>query len=922
MKTREDVLALFRVKYDHLKEVYPEVGPFDESQFDENQFYETPDGGWQLNLSPSAAITLRPGSGEAHETHGGICARWYKEGGAYNELKERGWLGYPVSDEEDYDGNGDSNGRISHFENGDIVWKASTPDETQVVPKDINETTALNPRRREIIKPLEGLRALVKRPSNGLTDSRARDMEQGIDAMERSIRYDRYRVTVFGAFSSGKSTLLNALMGADYLPSADLPTTNITTEIFRSDRFYVFMPSGDLAGSQKELQAEAAKEISGGTFLAELERDGLTIPGVGVSFPSGDSSGFRQVVAQLASEQNRLEKGLSKFKKCLKDTPSPILQLGIPNLPEWLDEITLTDAPGAGSVYKGHESIIDDIIPKTQLVLYVVESPKAGSFVDGDLCQRIVNSYRRKVFFILNKIDQQNDDEIADALAELKEHIPFVKAGDNGEAPPPKPEFLKSSALCESIANQLSDGSATIKDLTGNKKLSISELLVSDEWKRARSEKAQKRVAIRFLHEQSQFDQLRERIKSYLHEENKELPFCEKAEDLVKTYGQELDAVSKTAIAILQADKSEESLKEKQQKLHLLRERSAKEARSALKDFQEAALKPETGIMSKIESKLAEIPDEVATKLERVLGDKGEFKRLMSKKGAGLSEWLTREVADRMEPISRGLDGELRRQGDHLLARLRPILERVDEATLAYQGNGISKKSKETPANYLGVGENAEENILATTVSAGVTGGALAAVLGLTTGVVTSSVTIATAGTGLAGWLGTGMLAELAAMYGLGTLATSDVLISTAPFWGLGLGPILAIIAVSVATLAIPAFFVAKKIIRGKIVKKVKAALEKQIVGDETSSIRNKTKKKVAEVVTASVDGCRNNLDAYLDNLDKQEKKIIADVAKAQKDKGARIKTLDAFREEVLAFVASSVQTLRELNPGKEPVHG
>ena len=63
MKTKEEVLALFRAKYDHLKSVYPEVGSFDEAA--STNFYQNPDGGWQLNLPPCAAITLRPGDDEA-----------------------------------------------------------------------------------------------------------------------------------------------------------------------------------------------------------------------------------------------------------------------------------------------------------------------------------------------------------------------------------------------------------------------------------------------------------------------------------------------------------------------------------------------------------------------------------------------------------------------------------------------------------------------------------------------------------------------------------------------------------------------------------------------------------------------------------------------------------------------------------------
>ncbi len=913
-----DIATKFQAKYDWLKqERFPTV----EGAI-EPGIYKTPDGGWQCNYDGAwgygCAITLRPGDAEPHETHGEICKRWYREGGAYDETGKRGWLGYPVSDEEVYDGDGDANDRISHFENGDIIWTEKTK-ETRTTKKSIDEMKALNPKRREIIKPLEGLRGLVKRPGNGLTDSRVMDMERDIDSLKRSVCYDRYRVTVFGAFSAGKSTLLNALMGADYLPSADLPTTNVTTEIFRSEQFYVFMPNCDITKAQaKALQDEVSNEISGGTFLENLERDGQTIPGIGVAFEPDDSKGFHQVIEQLADQQSCHETGLSRFKKRINDGTCTVLQLGIPNLPEWLGEITLTDAPGAGSVYKGHESIIDDIIPKTQLVLYVVESPKAGSSVDEWLCNRIVNSYRRKVFFILNKIDQQNNDEINDALAELKEHIPSVKAGGDGDPIPPKPEFLKSSALCEAFANRLSDGSATIADLIDNKKLSISKLLVSDEWTKAGNEQERKDAAIRFLREQSQFNKLRERIKSYLHEENKELPFCERAESLVKAYGQEMDTINRATIAALRADRSDKELAEKQRELHRLREQSAKEARSALKDFQESALRPEKGVMSKVKIKLRAIPNAVAEKLEKALADKNEFKRLTANKGEELEKWLIKQVSARMDSISTELAGELRRQGEHLVKRLRPILEIIDDTTLEHQCESIGEGIIENPTPYTGIDENANTNIMVATAAAGVSGGALAAVLGLTVGVVTSS-TIS-AGTGLAGLLGSGALATWCAAHGLGTVASTVV--SSAPFWGLGLGPIIAIVAGLAAVFVIIGLPFAKNIIRKKIVEKVKAELTKLIIGDEDSSVLSKMTAKVDEFVKGTVAEYRNNLDTYLYNLDKQEEKILADVAKAKGDKEEKIKSLESFSEEVKAFVESSVQSLEELNPGKEPVYG
>ena len=802
----------------------------------------------------------------------------------------------------------------------------------------ISTDSVLNPRRREIIKPLEGLRGLVKRPGNGLTDSRVMDMERDIDSLKRSICYDRYRVTVFGAFSAGKSTLLNALMGVDYLPSADLPTTNVTTEIFRSEQFYVFMPNCNVTKAQaKVLQDEVSKEIPGGTFLENLERDGQTISGVGVAFQPDDSKRFRQVITQLASEQSRHETGLSKFKKRVKDGTCTVLQLGIPNLPEWLGEITLTDAPGAGSVYEGHESIIDEIIPRTQLVLYVVESPKAGSSVDEWLCKRIVNSYRRKVFFILNKIDQQNNDEIADALAELKEHIPAVKASDNGEPTPPKPEFLKSSALCETFANRLTDGSATIDDLIDSKKLSIAKLLVSDEWTKAGNEDERKKVAIKFLREQSQFDKLRERIKSYLHEENKELPFCERAESLIMAVGTEMGNIAATTAQALREDKSAEILTHQQREFHAQRERHAKEARGVLEDFREAALNSNSGIMAKARSELESIPNNIADNLAKKLEDKDEFKRLTSKKGTELQAWLSRKVSGSFDSIVKTTMRELRRQSEHLTERLRPILKKIDEASLMKPDIG-NEFDGQSSAAYKTV--TAIDTDLATGVAAGASalvGGALAAVLGLTIGTVAVPVAItlptAVAGTGLAGAasaIGLSGVASTLAGWGAGTLPTTvmvtKTVMTTAAFWGLGLGPAIAIVAVAAAALAVVGFFIGGGILREKatkkIVAKVREELEKQIVGDDDSSAVNKLKAKIEEFVNVSVDGCRKNLDHYLESLDQQEKAMIDEIGKAVDEKTQKVESLEKFGEEIKTFVESSRKMLHELNPWMEPAHG
>lgn len=112
------ILDLFRETYRWVKQgPYPSIG-------NPGRLYRNPDGGWQCNCENGAAITLRPGSAEPFEVHGAICARWYAEGGAYNERGTPGKLGYPISDEKPYASMGRRSDRVSYFERGDITWNS------------------------------------------------------------------------------------------------------------------------------------------------------------------------------------------------------------------------------------------------------------------------------------------------------------------------------------------------------------------------------------------------------------------------------------------------------------------------------------------------------------------------------------------------------------------------------------------------------------------------------------------------------------------------------------------------------------------------------------------------------------------------------------------------------------------------------
>ena len=257
MKKKEDVLELFRKKYDHLKTIFPSVGEFKEAAL-----YQTPDEGWQLSIDSFAAITLRPNDDEAHETHGRICERWYKEGGAFDEHRNPGWLGYPISDENVYEGDGDSNDRISHFEHGDIIW-TEKKEMTRVVKNDTAASTMekspeLVALLKEFDKEKESLdkvrqdldQICVNQGSKKVFDS----VMSKIARQRRAFDSKTFFMVTFGMLKAGKSTLVNTFVGREVSPIGRAKETTLRSSIIlaadaeHKEGIYVYSPKQEAAG--------------------------------------------------------------------------------------------------------------------------------------------------------------------------------------------------------------------------------------------------------------------------------------------------------------------------------------------------------------------------------------------------------------------------------------------------------------------------------------------------------------------------------------------------------------------------------------------------------------------------------------------------------------------------------------------------
>ena len=180
-----------------------------------------------------------------------------------------------------------------------------------------------------------------------------------------------FHVSVLGEFKRGKSTLVNALLADDVLPTGVLPLTAVATEISFGERRAVVVP---LDGSSYEI---APDEIA--KFVTE-ERN-----------PENE----RQVA--------RVE----------LQVPSRLLEPGV----------VLVDTPGLGSIYRHNDEEARRALFDADGAILVLSADSPLSAQERELLG-VLAERRQPTFFVLNKIDHLAQDEadqvrrfVTDAIA-------------------------------------------------------------------------------------------------------------------------------------------------------------------------------------------------------------------------------------------------------------------------------------------------------------------------------------------------------------------------------------------------------------------------------------------------------------------------------------------------------------------------
>jgi GTP-binding protein EngB required for normal cell division len=214
--------------------------------------------------------------------------------------------------------------------------------------------------QQDLISALAALARLVR--------DHARILERVTELSER-LRSETFHLAVLGQFKRGKSTLINALLGAPLLPVAVVPLTAVP--------IYVSW------GAQPRVVVR---------FLGDRAAEELAAP---------EPARIRDFLLSFATEEAN-PKNRMAVKRVDLTYPAELLSNGI----------VLIDTPGVGSTYRHNTDTAFEILSECDAALFVVSvDPPITEVELGFL--REIKAKTAKLVFALNKIDYLAPDQRA-----------------------------------------------------------------------------------------------------------------------------------------------------------------------------------------------------------------------------------------------------------------------------------------------------------------------------------------------------------------------------------------------------------------------------------------------------------------------------------------------------------------------------
>ncbi|MFP4600478.1 MAG: dynamin family protein [Persicimonas sp.] len=204
--------------------------------------------------------------------------------------------------------------------------------------------------------------------SSGLNSLSAEVREERIPALQKG----RMSVVVLGEFNHGKSTVVNALLGEEILPTGITPTTAVITHLVHGDK-----PKAELQPPRGGERTEVSYEDMGAAIRHE-EQDGAEPEYVEIQYPN------------------------------------ELLE----------DSLVLVDTPGVNDISRQKVEITYGYVPKADVILYVLDATQVLKKSEITFIKdRLLKANRDRIIFVLGKTDALSDEDVAEVEQYARERL-------------------------------------------------------------------------------------------------------------------------------------------------------------------------------------------------------------------------------------------------------------------------------------------------------------------------------------------------------------------------------------------------------------------------------------------------------------------------------------------------------------------
>jgi GTPase SAR1 family protein len=213
--------------------------------------------------------------------------------------------------------------------------------------------------KEELIKCINSI-LTIENSSGGLCEE-----------LKDKIENNEFNLVVLGQFKRGKTCLINALLGAEILPTAIVPLTSIAT----------ILKYGETVNIKVYFNDGRVVDVEPATLS--------------------------QYVTEKGNPRNEKE-----VQEVIIAYPSTYLK----------DGVRLIDTPGVGSVYEHNTDVAYQYLPKSDAALFLLSVDQPVSKAELDFLKD-VREFSNRIFFLQNKADYVGIEDLAESISFSKKII-------------------------------------------------------------------------------------------------------------------------------------------------------------------------------------------------------------------------------------------------------------------------------------------------------------------------------------------------------------------------------------------------------------------------------------------------------------------------------------------------------------------